>query len=92
MTIETSLCVNYGDRSYELLVKMIRVGSVSYFHIRDKDPADPILKDEQLQISYDQMFSVTSFEANPAVLNTPMPVIEVIQDVIIAHKQIWFWD
>ena len=90
MTIESTLYVKYDGKDYEMLVKMIRVEMVSYFHIRNKNGHEQLLTDGQLVLCYDKSFTISPYSDTPA--KTPKDVIVAIQDAILSSRSRWFID
>ena len=90
MTIEASLQVEFEQHTHILLAKMIRIESVSYFFIKDKEFERPLLGTRVLEITYTDNFYLTEFGGIVKSPDIPGAIIIAIQNELVKNKKLWF--
>lgn len=92
MTIETSMQVSVENQLYDLLVKVIRIDSIFYFFIRDKEHEKPLLKGRVLELTYTDHFSLTEFTGQVKSPGIAAEIINNIQQALIERRKLWHND
>ena len=91
MTLQGNLHLSLNDRSYQLAVKSILLKGVYYFFIHETEESHDLLKGETLQLVYSGEF-ITPIDAVETTRNViPPDVIVAIQGMLLANKELWYY-
>ncbi|MEO6490660.1 MAG: hypothetical protein ABIO04_12025 [Ferruginibacter sp.] len=90
MTVETTLRLQFNNDSYLLLIKMIRIESISYFFIRDIENEKTFLDGRVLELTYKDSFALTEFAGAIKSAGIPEEKVLAIQKSILLTEKIWF--
>lgn len=92
MTIETSLNIIIDTECYLVSVIMVRIESVSYFFIRDKEPSKSLLSGKVLELTYTGSFSLTEFAGRIKSPGIPAEWIAAIEEELLKKELLWFYE